>query len=1040
MEICKLKILMFLVGLILMLPIYSAAAEQQAFQNESLKLKDSEINLIESYIDKQMKSGNIPGMSVVIVKGDSTVYEKGFGYADTKLKKPITKDTLFELGSNSKAFTALGILQLQKKGLLHLDDPVDKYLPWLHMKYQGKIAKLTIEQLLYHTSGVPFKTIGYIDADDGENALEAAIKKLVGQELDFRPGERFSYATINYDVLGLIVQKVSGQQFEAYIKNNVIKLLRMDNTYLFRSEAASHEMAFGYKIGFTRALRYDAPMYRGNTPAGYYITNAEDLSRWLKVQLGYLQPEGMDDGIILQSHIPNRTVGPCADGSSYALGWFVFQSGEGDLWHGGENPNYSSFIAFRPGENFGVAVLANMNSSYARDTGRGIVDILMGKEPPTTESDMYKNLDKVATAVICSAIFIIILILCLTIVALIETFKGVRRYQRFRIKHLLHIVTAVTSLSVFGYCLYIVPDILYGGLPWKFVCVWAPVSLVIALILLVAVVLLFFIYLILTSLFPKDKDKSLFTIAALSIASGFGNSLVIFTVNEVLNRSNDVFESGLFLYFLLGMLLYVYGQRLVRTRLITITNDLVYARRMEIVNRILGTSYQKIEEIEDGRIQAGLNNDTETISGFANIFITGITSMITLLCCFIYLGFISFYGLCLSIAVALIAASLYFFVGRSANRLWESTRDIQNIFFSFINHITAGFKELSLNRAKRSEFKNDMLYSCALYRDKRVLADMKFANVFVIGELLFTFVVGIVAFFFPILFKDIGNSSLRTYIFVYLYMTGPVHGVLNIIPNLIQMKISWKRINELIEQISIYEPDKKTPDEITVNKENIKLELKGVKYSYGDVNGDTFSVGPIDFDFHSGEITFITGGNGSGKSTLAKLLTGLYIPQQGEIRINGCKVNAQGLGQRYSAIFSDFHLFDKLYGLDYAKKGEDIVKYLRLLKMEDKVEIQDGIFSTTRLSTGQRKRLALLISYLEDKPICLFDEWAADQDPEFRRFFYQVLLQDMKKRGKCIIAITHDDRYFDVADKVLKMETGRIAEKEIHPILELTNA
>lgn len=1031
---------MILICFLLIIPIYSTAVPQgaQIPADNHLKLKDAEVNQIESYVNKQMKSGKIPGMSVVVVKGDETVYQKGFGYADTKLKKPITSDTLFELGSTSKAFTALGILQLQKKGRIQFSDPVDRYLPWLYMKYQGKKVKVTIEQFLHHTSGVPFKTIGYIPVADGENALEDSVKTLAGQELDFNPGERFSYATINYDVLGLIIQKVSGEPYEAYIKNSVLKPLGMENTYLFRNEATSHDMAIGYKIGFTRALRYNAPMYRGNTPAGYFISNAKDLSRWLEIQLETIKPDGIDSSVIVQSHIPNRTVGPCADGSSYADGWFVFQSGEGDLWHSGENPNYSSFIALRPGEMYGVAVLANMNSSYTRVTGRGIIEILRGKEPQKTEGDMYKNLDKAATVVICIMVLIILPALWFTMAALVEVLKRIRSYQGFRMKHLVRIFMAVIILAVLGYCLYIVPDVLYGGLPWGLIYVWAPVSLFVAMILLVAAVVVFFVYLIFTSLFPKNKDKSLFTLSTLSITSGFGNALIIFMVNEVLNRNSNIFEGGLFLYFMMGMLIYVYGQRLVRIRLITITNDLVYSRRMEIVNRILGTSYQKMEEIDDGRIQAGLNNDTETISGFANIFITGITSLITLICCFIYLGFISFYGLCLSILVALIAASLYFIVGRSANRLWENTRDIQNVFFGFINHITSGFKELALNRGKNDEFKKDMEQSCSAYRDKRVLADVKFANVFVIGELLFTFVVGIVAFFFPILFKDIENSSLRTFIFVYLYMTGPIHGVLNIIPNFIQMKISWKRINELIEQIHV--SDKIKPDEMPVHKRNIKLELKGVKYSYKDVNGETFSVGPIDFDFHSGEITFITGGNGSGKSTLAKLLTGLYTPDQGEIRINECRVNAEQLGQCYSAIFSDFHLFEKLYGFDYTKKGEDIDQYLKLLRIEDKVEIHNGVFSTTRLSTGQRKRLALLISYLEDRPIYLFDEWAADQDPEFRCFFYQSLLPDMRKKGKCIIAVTHDDRYFDVADKVLKMETGKMVGKEIHPLMELANA
>jgi len=175
-----------------------------------------------------------------------------------------------------------------------------------------------------------------------------------------------------------------------------------------------------------------------------------------------------------------------------------------------------------------------------------------------------------------------------------------------------------------------------------------------------------------------------------------------------------------------------------------------------------------------------------------------------------------------------------------------------------------------------------------------------------------------------------------------------------------------------------------------------------------------------------GEVIFITGGNGSGKSTLGKIITGLYLPDEGDITIDGMRKEGNDLGQYISAVYSDYYLFKKLYGIDHEKKQDVINNYLSILGIDDKVSIKNGELSTIKLSTGQKKRLALLISYLEDKPIYLFDEWAADQDPEFRKFFYLKLLPEMKERGKCIIAITHDDRYFKGADKVIKMESGRV--------------
>ena len=321
-----------------------------------------------------------------------------------------------------------------------------------------------------------------------------------------------------------------------------------------------------------------------------------------------------------------------------------------------------------------------------------------------------------------------------------------------------------------------------------------------------------------------------------------------------------------------------------------------------------------------------------------------------------------------------------------------------------------------------------MQVSCETYRDKRIKGDLGFANVFVIGELLFTLVIGVVAFVFPILFKDIQTSSLSNYIFVFLYMTGPVHGVLNSIPQIVNIKISYKRLNGLIKEI---ETTGIIEMESTINMDKVlgdhfKLELSNVEYSYKNSKGEVFKVGPVSCSFKSGEITFITGGNGSGKSTLAKLITGLYRPDKGEIILNSNKLNPEDLSQNYSTIFSDYYLFEKLYGIDHKNKTDKISELLRILHIEDKTNISNGEFSTIKLSSGQRKRLALLVSYLEDSPIYLFDEWAADQDPEFRRYFYENLLTDLKKEGKCIIAITHDDRYFNKADKIMKMETGKV--------------
>ncbi|MMZ61565.1 ABC transporter ATP-binding protein YojI [compost metagenome] len=260
-------------------------------------------------------------------------------------------------------------------------------------------------------------------------------------------------------------------------------------------------------------------------------------------------------------------------------------------------------------------------------------------------------------------------------------------------------------------------------------------------------------------------------------------------------------------------------------------------------------------------------------------------------------------------------------------------------------------------------------------------------------------------------------------------MTGPVNSILNTYPVFLQVRISWRRIEELSGEITelqnVDDPFNKPLSE----PEMAELAVHDVQYQYCRDGQGLFSVGPFRLTFRRGTITFITGGNGSGKTTLGKLITGLYTPASGFITIDNQPVDSEQLGGYFSAIFNDFYLFKRLYGIDCSDKQGKINELLNRLQLSDKVTIQDDRLSTTTdLSTGQKKRLALLLTYLEDKPICLFDEWAADQDPEYRHYFYHVILPEMKKEGKCIIAITHDDRFFHLADELIKLEQGKMHE------------
>jgi len=748
---------------------------------------------------------------------------------------------LFEIGSNSKAFTALVILNLEKDGLIELEDEVTKYIPWLKMKYKGSEAPITIEHLLYQTSRIPFKTIDKIPASNDDNALEETVKTLIDIELDIEPGKDFQYATINYDVLGLIIEKVSGMTYERYIEENVLNPMELNNTYMERSNSIEKDMSKGYKIGFLSPRLYNAPIYKGNKPAGYIISNAEDMAKWLKIQMGNFNNSKFDKELIENSHKPNRRIAPLADGASYGSGWFVYQKDGGEISHGGNNPNYSSFITFRPEDKVGIAVLGNINSQYIADIGQGINEILQSKDYSKDIKDLNKNADNITIAIICIGILIITSTLCFTIKAIIQIFKKERILKIKETKSILKVVISFIFIIGVSYCIYLIPYILYMGVSWDFVFVWLPKSVQVAIYLLYISIWLVYIFSLLTSFYKNKDDKSLLILSVLSCVSGFGNALIIFTINIAINSSNDM-RLKLLIYFVLGIIFYVYGQKIMREKLIKVTNGMVYSKRIEIVRCILRTNYKKFEEIEKGRIETTLNNDTETISRFVNVLIGGVTSAITLIFCFIYLGFINKYALLFSVIIILFIASIYYLVGRYANK----------------------------------------------FRVKRGQSALAFANMFVIGELLFTLAIGSVVFVFPLILKNLELNSITSYVFILLYMTGPVHGILNTIPEVIEVRIASKRINGLLAEIHDYKDDSNIQ---ALPDKNISLKLNEVEYEYDKNYENNFKVGPINYEFKSGEIVFITGGNGSGKSTLAKLLAGLYSPSKGYITINDNKAS-----------------------------------------------------------------------------------------------------------------------------------------------------
>jgi putative pyoverdin transport system ATP-binding/permease protein len=632
-----------------------------------------------------------------------------------------------------------------------------------------------------------------------------------------------------------------------------------------------------------------------------------------------------------------------------------------------------------------------------------------------------------------ACIAVILVVIYFTATTIHEIYKKERKFYSGGPKGFITLFVSMAVVALTGYCLYEIPEILYNGYNWTMIWEIGPDFLIKSIIALAVLVPILYIYFLLSYYFTKQNDSPYFLIVVMSILSGLGNSMMVFITNEALNRTlSDTkriagIETGLYIYFILGLLLFTTADYYARRKLITLTNQLIYNKRMKIIDKIFGAPYSKFEAIDHGKTFAALNNDPENVSSFVNMFVQILTGGISLIVCFIYLGNLNGYGALLSIAIVLVASALFMLVSRSAQKVFEKNRDVQNLFFRNINDMVNGFKELYINISKRGEFHDDIKDSCKAYTDTRIEGDTKFVGVTILGNTLYMVVIGVVVFTFSMIFSYIQSDTLRSFVVVYLYMGGIITMLTGQIPGLVRVMVSWKRIDKFMDEVSTLEEEKTITD---TQSSDFTIQLKEVGFYYKNESGEDFALGPVSYEFHSGEIVFISGGNGSGKTTLAKLITGLYQPDEGEILVNGEKIDSKSLGSYFTTVYSDFYLFDRLYGIDSKAKKDEIEEYLDILKINGKVSVKDGKFSTIKLSTGQRKRLALLISYLEDKPAFFFDEWAADQDPEFRSFFYTDLLPKLKAKGKAVIAITHDDRYFSEADKLIKMEMGKIVEQD----------
>jgi putative pyoverdin transport system ATP-binding/permease protein len=526
----------------------------------------------------------------------------------------------------------------------------------------------------------------------------------------------------------------------------------------------------------------------------------------------------------------------------------------------------------------------------------------------------------------------------------------------------------------------------------------------------------------------RSSRKVTLAIAALGLVNGFAAAGLIALINAAIHQSAG-FTGLLILGVLAVALAKVLTGIVAQWLLVKFSQETLLGISVDLCRTVLAAPLRRLEETGIHRILTALTNDVLVLGAAVQAVPALATNGAIVLGCSAYLAWLYPAGFFMMMSVVVVAFITFILLNKAAFGAIVQAREKRDLLMRCYRSLTEGIKELKMHRARREEF--------VAKRVEPTAADVKRLNLFAARRYMFVdawnqsvfyLMIGVTLFLFP---RDDAQSAevVTGYIFSALYMMAPIWAIIASLGPFVQGQISLTKLEELDVSLASGRADSAAEPPADLLPSPV-LELTGVEFEYkaATPDGYAFHLGPIDFKLRPGEMVFVVGGNGSGKSTFVKLLSGLYSPAAGQIVLGGRTIGADDMDwfrQHFSVVFSDFHLFDALLGAAQANVDERSAEYLNKLELGHKVKVTDRVFSTTDLSTGQRKRLALLTALIEERPICIFDEWAADQDPHYKEVFYSQLLPELKAAGKAVVVVTHDDRYFSYGDRVVKLEDGR---------------
>ena len=532
----------------------------------------------------------------------------------------------------------------------------------------------------------------------------------------------------------------------------------------------------------------------------------------------------------------------------------------------------------------------------------------------------------------------------------------------------------------------------------------------------------------------REMHASVRKLVFMSVLGGISNAAILTAINSGAAAA-DTDHGSLWAatLFVVALFLYFKTQVYVSTTITSEIEAIIHKLRVRLLDYVRRSELLAVEEIGRARVISAITSDSAILTQASNMLTFSIQGPVLIGFVALYVAYLSFVAFVLSVLIVGAAATIFHFKSRKLTAEKSKAIVQEREMFNRLADFLDGFKELRLNRPRSDELFDHAVTVSRSAANLKIRSQSETFKQIASTQGYMYILLGAVVFVAPQFSDNLGGASIAKITAALLYVIGACFSLVQTIPILMNANAAADRIAQL--EAALRSTVSSETDEIVAPTSFEKIEVRNMLFSYTDQHSDAaFHIGPVDFTLRAGELVFITGGNGSGKSTFLRVLAGLYHPDSGEIILDGMRVNKATRDvyrELFSAIFYDYHLFKRLYGIQEPDPGE-LARLLAQFRLEDKTSIINGEFSTLDLSGGQRRRLALIVSLLEKRPILLLDEWTAEQDPEYRRKFYDELLPEMMRAGKTVVVITHDDRYLDelhLPARRIRMEEGRIVEE-----------